>query len=83
MSEHEHTNPVVVFAGNIIEAEFVKSLLDGASIQCFLQNETIGTLAPFLSPGGLSPVRVVVRASDVEKAQAIVDDYQNSSPTSD
>jgi hypothetical protein len=83
MSEREHANPVTVFAGNIVEAEFVKSLLEGASIQCFVQNETIGTVAPFLSPGGLGAVQILVRASDAEKAQAIVDDYQNSSTTPD
>lgn len=68
--------PVIVFAGNIIEAEFVKSLIESAGLPCFLKDQNIGRIAPFMEPAGLSAVKVVVRASDADKARSIVDEYQ-------
>jgi hypothetical protein len=67
---------VIAFAGNIVEAEFVKSLLESASIPCYLKDANIGTIAPFMEPAGLAAVKVVIRAVDLDKAKPIIDEYQ-------
>jgi hypothetical protein len=71
------TNPefVIAFAGNIVEAEFVKSLLEDAGIPCYLKDEFVGTIAPFVEPAGLNAVKVVIRSEDLDKAKPIIDDY--------
>jgi hypothetical protein len=68
--------PVVIFAGNIVEAEFVKSLLESAGVPCFLKDENIGTIAPFMEPAGLGAVKLVIRAGDVDKARPIIEEYE-------
>jgi hypothetical protein len=75
---------VIVYSGNIVQAEFVKSLLEGAGIRCFLKDEFIGTIAPwYAAPGGVGAVKVVVREDDLDKAEAIVQDFLNSSTAPD
>ena len=37
---------VIVYAGNSIDAGFVRSLLESEGIEVFLRNEAMGTLAP-------------------------------------
>jgi Putative prokaryotic signal transducing protein len=65
---------VVVYAGNIVEADLLKCLLDGEGILSQLQNETIGMIAPYLSPAGAG-VRLAVARDDLERARPIVEDY--------
>jgi hypothetical protein len=72
-TDHEFA---IAYTGNIVEAEFAKSLLDAAGIPCYLKDEAIGTLAPWIiSPVGA--VKVVVKASDLERAKPIIEDMQN------
>jgi hypothetical protein len=73
---------VIAFAGGIVEAEFVKSLLESADIPCFLKDENIGTIAPFVEPAGLAAVKVVIRASDLEKARPIIEEFQQDQDAS-
>jgi hypothetical protein len=80
----EDVKLVIVYSGNIVQAEFVKSLLEGAGIRCFLKDEFIGTLAPwYAAPVGVGAVKVVVRDDDLEQAEAIVQDFTAGSATSD
>lgn len=74
-NEHEF-NPVQVFAGSMLQAGFVKSLLEDAEIEAYFRDSIIGTLAPWWSdPGGAGAVKIYVSAADQEKAEAIVDKY--------
>jgi hypothetical protein len=68
---------VVVYSGNILEADLLKCLLDGEGIDSLLQNEIVGMIAPHHSPAGAG-VRVAVAREDLEKAQPIVEDYANN-----
>ncbi len=69
-------DPVQVFAGSMLQAGFVKSLLEDADIDAYFRDGIIGTLAPWWSdPGGAGAVKVYVSASDQEKAKAIVEGY--------
>ena len=63
----EANEPVVVYSGNILEAELVKSLLEAEGVLAFLQDQVMGTLAPFLGT-----VKVIVAAKDFSRAQDIV-----------
>ncbi len=68
--------PVIVHAGNSIEAGFVKSLLEEYGIVARLQDELMGTLAPwYVTPGGLGAVKVVVTRSNYERAKAIIAEF--------
>ncbi len=64
----EANEPVVVYSGNIMEAELVKSFLEAEGVMAFLQDQVMGTLVPFLGAG----VKVIVAARDFRRAQTIV-----------
>ncbi len=71
--------PVEVYAGSIWEVEMVKSLLENAEIETFLQDENTGTLAPwYTAGGGAGSVKVVVSNLDFEKARWIIEEYENN-----
>jgi hypothetical protein len=71
---------IEVFAGNIIEAGMVCSLLESSDIHAFLKDEIMGTMNPwFVSAGGVGAVKVLVSALDFETARFVVDTYRDSS----
>jgi hypothetical protein len=65
---------IVVYSGNIVEADLLKCLLDGEGVLSRLENENIGMIAPYLSPAGAG-VKLAVDAADLERARPIVEDY--------
>jgi hypothetical protein len=65
---------VVVYSGNIVEADLLKCLLDGEGVLSRLENENIGMIAPYPSPAGAG-VKLAVDAADLERARPIVEDY--------
>lgn len=65
---------VVVYSGNIVEADLLKCLLDGEEINSLLQNENIGMIAPHLSPAGAG-VKLLIEKDDLHRARPIVEDY--------
>jgi len=76
MDNQEELKPVEVFAGNSWDAGLVKSMLEDAEIESFLQDEVRGTLTPFLvGSGGFGAVKLVVSSDDYEKAKQVVDGY--------
>jgi hypothetical protein len=79
MKNDNEIKPVEVFAGTAMQAGMVKSLLENAEIETFLQDEFIGTLNPwYAAPGGAGAVKVFVSNVDSEKAKAVVEDYENN-----
>jgi len=67
---------IEVFAGTSWEAGLVKSLLENAEIEVFVQDEIRGTLAPWhTSAGGTGSVRLVVSSENEEKAREVVNQY--------
>ena len=62
----------IVYSGNSVQADLLKSILKGNGIQCVLQHEYVGMMRPYFIPGG---VKVPVAASDVDKARRIVEDF--------
>lgn len=70
----------VVFTGQITEADLVKFVLQQAGIQCWLENEQMGTALPGVTaPAG--GVRVLVSSADEEKAKAEIQRSQQDETT--
>lgn len=72
----DEVKPVVVFSGLPWEAEMVKNILENENIEAFLNNEILGTVAPFYSSSGLGSVKVVVSNFDFEKAKLLVEEFE-------
>ena len=66
----------VIYSGNIVQVDFIKSVLEGSGIQCVLQDEYLGRMRPYAVPGG---IKVLVPNADVHKARRIVEDFINDS----
>jgi phage-related protein len=77
--KEEEIQPVEVFAGTVWQVEMVKSLLENAEIEAFLQDEIMGMMNPWWSaPGGAGSIRVIVSSLDYEKAKLIVEEYEKN-----
>lgn len=72
----DEVKPVVVFSGLPWEAQMVKDILENENIEAFLNNEILGTVAPFYSSSGVGSVRVVVSNLDYEKAEKLVEEFE-------
>ena len=70
-----HENFCVVYSGTIVQADLLKCLLEGAGIHVVLEDEFIGMIAPYVSPGGAGAVKVLVAKTDVDQARTIVEDF--------
>jgi Putative prokaryotic signal transducing protein len=70
-----HEDFSVIYSGTIVQADLLKCLLEGAGIHAVLQDEFIGMIAPYVSPGGVGAVKVLVVKSDIDKARSIVEGF--------
>jgi len=71
--------PVEVFAGTIMQAGILKSLLEDSEIEAFLKDEIMGSMAPWYSSGGgAASVKVVVSKSDYERAILVVAEFEKN-----
>jgi len=78
MSEEEKL--IIVFAGNISQADLVKHILEAHGIKAFLKDESLGTIAPwYAAPGGAGAVKVQVAESDVENALILIKEMSSQS----
>jgi Putative prokaryotic signal transducing protein len=73
-----HKDFSIVYSGTIVQADLLKCLLEGAGIYAMLENEFIGMIAPYVSPGGAGAVKVLVAKSDMDQARSIVEDFEES-----
>lgn len=70
------TRSSIIFSGSIVRADLLKCLLEGQGIQVFLQDETMGTLAPwYVAAGGAGAVKVLIPNSKLEEARPIVENF--------
>ena len=65
---------IIVFTGNMFEAERIKLELENKGISAFLKDELIGgSIAPWhVAPGGAGAVKVVVAEKDRAEALEII-----------
>ena len=76
MKSFDDIKPVIIFRGSTWEAGMVKSLLENAEIEAYLEDEILGILVPWQSSsGGVGAVKVVVSSADLEAAQQVVTDF--------
>jgi Putative prokaryotic signal transducing protein len=69
----------VVYSGNIVQADFLKSVLEGEGINAILEDQFTGTIAPYAaSAGGAGAVKVLVALADVDQARPIVEYFLNT-----
>jgi len=74
MSEEKEL--IVVYAGTVIDAGFLKGLLEDAGITVFLKDEIMGTIAPwYVAAGGAGAVKVVIAERDLDRAKSIVQKF--------
>ena len=79
MKTNDEISPVEVFAGTVVQATLVKSLLENAEVEAYLKDEFSGTLYPWhTTPGGIGAVKVFVSSVDLEKARIVVDEYESN-----
>ncbi len=79
MKNQDETKAVEVFAGSIFEAEILKSILADNEIESYLQDEYMGTIAPWNAvPGGVGAVKVIVSSEDQQKTEPLVQQYINN-----
>lgn len=76
-----HEDFCVVYSGTIVQADLLKCLLQGTGIHVVLEDEFIGTIAPYESPGGAGAVKVLVRKGDMDQARSIVEDFSRKATT--
>jgi len=67
---------VAVFAGTTLDAGMIQSLLEEQGIPAFIQNELMGSIAPWqIMPGGAGAVKVQVSSTNQERALQIINDF--------
>ncbi len=76
MDKKDKNRPVIVYSGNYTQALMIRSFLESAGIQAFVQDEMSGSLAPFAtSPAGVGSVKVIVAERDLEEAERMIDEF--------
>jgi hypothetical protein len=79
MKTKKDNDIIEVFAGNSIDAEIVRSLLEDSDIKTFLKDDNMGTIAPWhVSAGGAGAVKVIINSNDYDKAKLIIEKYEES-----
>ena len=73
------TKSVQVYAGELWQATMIKNLLEENERPAILENELMGTIAPWrISAGGAAPVWVIVEDTNQEKALKLIEDFNNA-----
>ena len=79
MKTNKENDIIEVFAGNSIDAEIVKSLLEDSGIKAFLKDDNMGSIAPWhVSAGGAGAVKIIINSKDYDKAKLIVEKYEEN-----
>ncbi len=70
-----------VFAGELWQATMIKNILEDNNIRAFLNNEYLGTIAPYLADsGGMPNVTVMVNSHQREAALKLIEEFNKSAP---
>jgi hypothetical protein len=72
-------SPVEVFSGDQWQTGLLKTLLEDAGIEAFIQDAIMGTLNPwYTAPGGAGAIRVFVAYKDHIKARQVVGELEQN-----
>lgn len=73
---------IQVFAGTMMQAGMIQSLLESEGIQTYLKDGIMGTLVPwYTSPGGAGAVKILVEAGDADRALQLIGEYERNANT--
>lgn len=79
MKMSNETDTIMIFAGTNWEARVVKSLLESAEIEAFIEQKKTETQKLLIeAPGGIESVKVFVSAPNVKKASKIVNGFKKN-----
>ncbi|MGY4385785.1 nicotinic acid phosphoribosyltransferase [Pedobacter sp. UYP24] len=79
MADQSEINLIEAFAGELWQATMIQNILEDNQIKVFLENELMGTIAPWrVSAGGFNPVKVIVSSADYDQAIKIIEDFNKS-----
>lgn len=79
MNNNREIELIEIFIGTPWQAGIVKSLLEDASIEAFLNDEIMGTIAPWnTGTPSAGSVKVVVSSDNLVSARLIVDDFEKN-----
>jgi len=62
----------IVYQGDSVQADLLKSILEGSGIQVVLEDEYLGRMYPYAIPGG---VKVLVPNDEFDEARQIVEKF--------
>jgi hypothetical protein len=84
MEKQNDIKLVEVFAGELWQATMIQNILEDNQIQAFLENELMGTIAPWrVVAGGFNPVKVIVSSTNQELSLKLIEEYNSSEPLDD
>ncbi len=70
---------IVVFKGSPMDSEIIKDILNDNGIIATLNNQLMGTIAPWqVSNGGFEPVEVEILEKDKDKALLLIEQFNES-----
>lgn len=76
MKTKDENKPVIVYSGSFMEAQLLRTYLESAGIQAFVQDEMSGILLPLSdSAGGIGRVKVIVAKRDEAEARRLVREF--------
>ncbi|WP_018476574.1 putative signal transducing protein [Pontibacter roseus] len=76
MSQPEQTKPVLIFSGDFHRAAVIKNMLENRGIYVFMQNEHMGSIAPWqVASGGFNPVKLIISGHDEEEAKKALEGF--------
>lgn len=79
MSQPEQSKPVLIFSGDFHRAAVIKSMLENHGIYVFMQNEHMGSIAPWqVASGGFNPVKLIISGQDEEEAKKILEGFDET-----
>ncbi len=62
----------IVYQGDSVQADLLKSILEGSGMQVVLEDEYLGRMYPYAIPGG---VKVLVPNDEFDEARQIVEQF--------
>ena len=79
MSQSEQTKPTVIFSGDFHRAAVIKNMLENHGIYVFMQNEHMGSIAPWqVASAGFNPVKLIISGQDEEEAKKILEGFDEA-----
>ena len=81
MEQKDNIRLVQVFAGEYWKTSMIKNILEDNDIQVYLENEYMGSIAPWrIEAGGFNPFKVIVSSLDYDAAMKLIEEFNSNDP---